>query len=97
MNLIKEYNDVFAKYTCDRRTLNVPPCNLGIKPEYKNANIRTEQYPLNSEKCIQMIRYTTECDKNGFWIEIDCSINNNPYTMILKAPDIRWVILMMVL
>ena len=34
-----------------------------------------------------MIGYTTECDKNGFWLKMDCSINNNPYTMILKAPD----------
>jgi len=35
-----------------------------------------------------MIGYTTECDKNGFWLKMDCSINNNPYTMILKAPDL---------
>ena len=78
---------MFAKYTCDRRTLNVKPCTLGIKPEYRNQNVRVEQYQLNQSKRIQMIGYTTECDKNGFWLKMKCSINNNPYTMILKAPD----------
>ena len=68
VKLMNEYDDVFAKFTCDRRTLNVAPRNLGIKPEYKNSHIRTEQYQLNSEKRIEMIGYTTECDKNGFWI-----------------------------
>ena len=87
IKLIKEFPDLFAKYTCDRRTLNVDPVRLGIKQEYRNVHIRTEQYPLNRKKRIQMINYTTECDKNGFWIEMNCSINNNPYTMILKAPD----------
>ena len=79
---------LFAEYTCDRRTLNVEPCGLGIKPEHRNSRIRIEQYPLNREKRIQMIGYTTECDKNGFWLKIECSVNNNPHTMIVKAPDL---------
>ena len=81
-------NGMFAKYTCDRRTLNVEPCTLGIKPEHRNTTVRIEQYPLNRQKRIQMIGYTTECDKNGFWLKMDCSINNNTYTMILRAPDL---------
>ena len=38
-NLMKEFDDVFAKYTCDRRTPNVKPVRLGIKPGYENKNV----------------------------------------------------------
>ena len=51
---------MFAEYTCDRRTLNVEPCELGIKPEFRNSTVRVEQYPLNQQKRIQMIGYTTD-------------------------------------
>ena len=40
--LRKEWDHIFAKYTCDRKTLNIKPVNLGIKPEYRNKNIRIE-------------------------------------------------------
>ena len=92
METINEFNDVFAKYTCDRRTFNVEPVKLGIKPGYENKQIRTAQYPLSSEKRISMIAYTLEMDKSEFWLPIKTSINNNPYTITLKKPDAAGVI-----
>ena len=41
---MKQFDDVIAKRTCDRRTLNVEPVALGIKPGYENAQIRVAQY-----------------------------------------------------
>ena len=35
-----------------------------------------------------MIAYTLEMDKSGFWDKIENAVNNNPYTIILKAPDL---------
>ena len=59
MKLIEEKSEAFAQYTCDRKTLNVEPVGLGIKPGYENAEIKIDQYPLN--------RDTMEMDKSGFW------------------------------
>ena len=91
ITLINEFDDIWAKRAMDRKTINVEPVRLGIKEGYSKTYVRTEQYPLNKEKRRNMINYTEECDKNGFWLKMECSINNNPYTMILKAPDMRGV------
>ena len=87
MDAIKEYDDIFAKYTCDRRTLNVEPAKLGIIPEHRNKQIRISQYHLNNEKRKSMIAYSLEMDKSNFWKNIKTSINCNPYTITLKKPD----------
>ena len=84
----EKWDHLFAHFTCDRRPLNITPVKLGIKPEHRDKNIRIDQYPLNRTKRVQMIGYTIECDKNGFWLPIKNSLINNPYTMIIKAPDL---------
>ena len=75
---------VFAKYTFDRQTWNVPPARLGILPEHRDKIMYAPQYPINREKRLHMITYTIENDKNGFWVPIDHSLHSVPYTMVPK-------------
>ena len=79
---------VFALHTYDRKTMKLKAAvRLGLKDEYRNVTHYLEQYPLNREKKLAMINETIELDKNGFWIPIEMSKNNIPYTVIAKKPD----------
>ena len=79
---------VFALHTYDRKTMKLKKAvRLGLKEEYRNVTHYLEQYPLNKEKKLAMINETIELDKNGFWIPIETSKNNIPYTVIAKKPD----------
>ena len=79
---------VFALHTYDRKTMKLKKAvRLGLKDEYRNVTHYLEQYPLNREKKLAMINETIELDRNGFWIPIETSRNNIPYTVIAKKPD----------
>ena len=86
MKLINEFDDIFAKYMYDRRTLNIKPVRLNLKPECRNKRYNIDQYPINKDKRISVINETTHFDANGFWIPCDSSVHNTPYTVILKKP-----------
>ena len=86
MKLIREFDDIFAKYMYDRRTLNIKPVRLNLKPECRNKRYNIDQYPINKDKRISVINETTHFDNNGFWIPCDSSVHNTPYTVILKKP-----------
>ena len=82
--LIDEYRDVFATHTFDRRTMNVPPARLGIKPEHRDKIMFARQYPISAKKREDMIVYTILNRDNGFWHKISHSLNCVPYTMVPK-------------
>ena len=82
--LLQEYKDCFAKFTYDRRTMNVPPARLGIKPQFRNKIMYAPQYPINHIKRQFMIQYTEANEQNGFWSKITHSLHAVPYTMVPK-------------
>jgi hypothetical protein len=67
--------------------MNAVPGRLGLKPELRDETLFMRQRPLSKEERLSMINYTIENDKNGFWVPIDKSEYNNPYTMVSKKPD----------
>ena len=83
---IEKNNDVIAKNMYDRRTLNVEPVRLNLKPECRDKRYNISQYPINEAKRIAVINETKHYDNNGFWIPCAASIHNTPYTVILKKP-----------
>ena len=87
--LIEKYKfRIFALYTYDRRTMKLQnPVRLGLKDEYRTVTHYKEQYPLSKLKRLAMINETLENDRNGFWIPIETSQHNIPYTVIAKKPD----------
>ena len=84
MAWIKKNKDIFAKKQFDRKTMNVKPARLGIKPECREYTMYASQYPINQEKRLYMINYTLLNEQNGFWRKIDYSLHCIPYTMIPK-------------
>ena len=82
MRLIKEFIDIFAKHQYSRRTYNMKPARLGIKPEFRDNQYFAKQWQLNVHKRASMINYTIENDNNKFWRRIKCSENCIPYTML---------------
>ena len=87
MDWIKRHGSMFAKRTFSRRTMNVPPAKLGIKPEHRNKVMYAAQYPISPEKRLHMINYTILNEKNGFWRRINHSVNCVPYTMVPKKKN----------
>ena len=87
--LIEKYKfRIFALHTYDRKTMKLDePARLGIKEAFRNVTHYLEQYPLNKQKRLAMINETIELDRNGFWIPIETSQHNIPYTVIAKKPD----------
>ena len=77
-------NGIFAEFQFDRKTMNVPPARLGIKPEFRDKTMFAQQYPINEQKRRDMINYTIENEKNGFWEPIKQSLHCVPYTMVPK-------------
>ena len=86
MKSIHKNSDVIAKNMYDRRTLNVEPVRLNLKPDCREKRYNISQYPINQEKRIAVINETKHYDNNGFWIPCSTSIHNTPYTVILKKP-----------
>ena len=75
---------IFAKFTYDRRTMNVPKAVLGIRPEHRNKIMYAPQYPINEIKRLHMINYTQQNQANGFWDRVQRSLHCIPYTMVGK-------------
>ena len=84
---MKKYGRIFAKRTFSRRTMNVEPAKLGIKPEHRNKVMYAAQYPISATKRLHMINYTTLNEQNGFWRPIKHSVNCVPYTMVPKKKN----------
>ena len=84
IELVERYRHVFATHQFSRKTMNVPPARLGIRPEFRGKTMFAAQYPINAEKRKSMINYTIENEKNGFWHSIDYSLHCVPYTMVPK-------------
>ena len=82
--LAEEFEDIFATHTFSRRTMNVEPGRLGIKPEHRNKTMYAPQYPINRDKRLYMINYVIENELNGFWVPIVSSLHCIPYTMVPK-------------
>ena len=82
--LIKKYQCVFATHEFSRKTMNVPPMRLGIKPEHRDKIMYAPQYPINPIQRLHMINYTKLNHSNGFWRPIWTSIHCVPYTMVPK-------------
>ena len=93
MKWMHNNKDIFATHTYSRRTMNVPPARLGIKPEHRDKIMFARQYPISAEKRLHMINYTIINEKNGFWHPIKFSLNCIPYTMVPKKKGgivVRW-------
>ena len=82
--LVKEFDDVFAKFTYDRRTMYVEDARLGIKDEFRHITCFRAQYPLSVQKRLWMIEYTRQNDKNEYWAEVPQTLHCIPYLMIPK-------------
>ena len=92
MKLISKYhsetdNSIFAKTQFSRKTMNVTPARLGIKPEFRGRTMFAPQYPINAEKRKHMIRYTKLNEENNFWFKIKHSLHCVPYTMVPKRKN----------
>ena len=79
--------NVFAKYTYDRRTMNVKPVRLGILPQYRHIQCYVPQYPISRIKRKWMIVYTHENEKNGYWRKVAATLHCIPYTMVPKKKN----------
>ena len=84
MEWIEKNDDLFAKYTFDRRTMTVPPTRLGIKPEHRDKVMYAPQYPINAQKRLYYINYTEENVKNDFWQPVNWSLHCIPATLVPK-------------
>ena len=84
IKLVDEYEDVFAKFTYDRRTMKVEDARLGIKDEFRHITCFRAQYPLSVQKRLWMIEYTRKNDDNGYWEEVPQTLHCIPYLMIPK-------------
>ena len=84
---VKDNKHLFAKRTFSRRTMNVPYARLGIKEEHRDKTMFARQYPISSDKRLDMINYTRLNEANGFWKPIKFSMNCVPYTMVPKKRD----------
>ena len=82
--LLKEFQDIWATHTYDRRTMKVPPVRLGILPKYRHIQCYVPQYPMTLTKRAWMIVYTKENEDNGYWYKIPSSLHCIPYTMVAK-------------
>ena len=67
MDWIKRYDDIFAKRTFDRRTINCEPAKLGIAPEHRDKIFYRPQYPLSPLQRLHLINWTRENQFNKFW------------------------------
>ena len=87
MKWIERNRKIFATKTFSRKTMTVPFARLGIKEEHRTKTMFAPQYPISSEKRIDMINYTIKNEANGFWEPIGHSLNCVPYTMVPKKKD----------
>ena len=78
---------VFATHVYSRKTMNVEPAKLGIKPEHRDKVMYAAQYPMSRIKRLHMINWTKLNEENGFWRRIKYSVNCVPYTMIAKKKN----------
>ena len=93
IKLRREYIDIFAKRTYDRRTMNVPPVRLGIIDKFRQTQCYVPQYPLTPLKRRWMILYTMHNQQNGFWYKVNTSLHCMPHTMVPKVHPVTREIL----
>ena len=84
---VKENQDVFARYTFDRKTMKVKSTRLNIEPQHRDKIMYAPPYPINKDKRLSMINYTLYNEDNGFWEPIQVSLHSIPYTMVPKKKN----------
>ena len=82
--LLKEYDDIFAKYQYDRRDLNVAPIKLGFRPEAYTHSIKGHQPTLSTAKTKAATAIAQEHVKSGFFKPNTTSIHRVPYGLLVK-------------
>ena len=84
MKWIKDNEDIFAKKTFDRVTMNCEPARLGIDPEHRDKIMFAPQYPLSAIQRLHLINWTRINADNGFWYHVARSQHCIPILMVPK-------------